>query len=116
MPLARSTEPIRRWCAGVLAAACVPACIYVPVNTAVYDADCHVYARHMELGVTQVGGFARCVNESCVALLAAAGAVSAASAVVSGSIVVTGNVVYWFEKQGRCTRAAPAPASGGQGG
>jgi len=37
-------------------------------------------------------------------MLAAAGAVTAASAVVSGSIVVAGNVVYWFEKQGQCTK------------
>jgi len=37
-------------------------------------------------------------------MLVAAGAVTAASAVVSGSIVVAGNVVYWFEKQGQCTK------------
>lgn len=79
-------------------------CIYLPQTTRVYDADCRIYARQMQLQMAQVGGFTRCVNEGCVALLVAAGAVTAASAVVSGSIVITGNVVYWFEKQGRCAR------------
>lgn len=100
----------------VLAALLLPACIYLPQSTTVYDQGCQVYARQMQLSVTQVGGFARCSNDGCVALLAAAGAVSAASAVVSGSIVVAGNIVYWFEKQGRCVRPGAAPASGGPGG
>jgi len=91
--------------AGLLAAAC----IYLPQTTTVYDQDCRVYARQMQLQMAQVGGFARCVNEGCIALLAAAGAVTAASAVVSGSIVVAGNVVYWFEKQGRCEAPPAAP-------
>jgi hypothetical protein len=58
----------------------------------------------MILELHQVGVFAGCANDGCVALLVAVGAVAAASAVVSGSIVVAGNVVYWFEKQGQCTR------------
>jgi hypothetical protein len=37
-------------------------------------------------------------------MLVAAGAVAAASAVVSGSIVIAGNIVYWFEKQGQCSK------------
>jgi len=78
------------------------ACVYVPSTTSVYDADCKIYARQMNLEVAQIGGFARCANEGCVALLAGMGAVTAASAVVSGSIVVAGNVVYWFEKKGQC--------------
>jgi len=91
------------------------ACVYLPRTTAVYDADCHITARHMELEVAQVQGFWNCRNDGCVALLAAAGAVGAASAVVSGSIVVAGNVVYWFEKRGRCSKderplSAPPPA------
>ncbi len=80
------------------------ACVYVPRTTHVYDAECEIHARHMVLEMQQVGVFGRCVNDGCVALLAAAGAVAAASAVVSGSIVVAGNVVYWFEKQGLCTK------------
>jgi len=58
----------------------------------------------MVLEMQQVGVFGNCVNDGCVALLVAFGAVAAASAVVSGSIVVAGNVVYWYEKQGQCTR------------
>lgn len=88
----------------LLAALAGAACIYLPQATTVYDADCHIYARQLRLQLAQVGGFAGCRGDGCVALLVAAGAVSAASAVVSGSIVVAGNVVYWFEKQGRCTR------------
>jgi len=87
------------------------ACIYLPQTTTVYDQDCKVYARQMQLQMAQVGGFTRCINEGCIALLAAAGAVTAASAVVSGSIVVAGNVVYWFEKRGHCV-PAPAPPPG----
>lgn len=79
-------------------------CVYVPSTVDVYDEDCHVYSRYMQLQSEQVAGFGRCVNEGCIALLVAAGAVTAASAVVSGSIVVAGNVAYWMEKQGRCTR------------
>ena len=86
----------------LLTAGLLAACVYVPRTTNVYDADCNIYARHMDLEAAQVGGFARCANEGCVALLVAMGAVTAASAVVSGSIVVTGNVVYWFEKKGQC--------------
>ena len=85
------------WIIGLLSA-----CVYVPHTTSVYDAQCNIYARQMNLEVAQIGGFARCANEGCVALLVGMGAVTAASAVVSGSIVVTGNVVYWFEKQGQC--------------
>ncbi len=80
------------------------ACVYVPRTTHVYDAECEIHARHMVLEMQQVGVFGRCVNDGCVALLAAAGAIAAASAVVSGSIVVAGNVVYWFEKRGLCTK------------
>ena len=91
--------------AGVLAAACV----YVPQTTAVYDPDCRIMTRHMTLEAAQVPGFVGCRNEGCVALLAAAGAVTAASAVVSGSIVVAGNVVTWFEKRGQCNRVDAPP-------
>ena len=76
-------------------------CIYVPRTTTVYDEDCQIEARHMELQMAQVGGFGHCQGQGCAQLLVALGAVAAASAVVSGSIVVTGNIVYWFEKQGR---------------
>jgi hypothetical protein len=93
-----------------LAPLALGACVVVPVTTQVYDQDCHIEAHHMEMSLAQVGGIARCEGQGCVALLAAAGAVTAASAVVSGSIVVTGNIVYWFEKQGRCHAEALPPA------
>jgi hypothetical protein len=88
----------------LMLAGTLAACVYLPRETSVYDADCRIASRQMTLEVTQVGAFGRCANEGCVAMLVAAGAVTAASAVVSGSIVVAGNVVYWFEKQGRCAR------------
>lgn len=77
-------------------------CIYFPRTTTVYDEDCRIEARHMQLEMAQIGAFGRCSGQGCAQLLVAAGAVAAATAVVSGSIVITGNVVYWFEKQGRC--------------
>lgn len=86
-----------------------PACVYVPQTTTVYDPECRVMTRHMTLEAAQIQGFVGCRNEGCVALLAAAGAVSAASAVVSGSIVVAGNVVYWFERRGPCRADGMAP-------
>jgi hypothetical protein len=89
------------WCCLI---ALLPSCVYLPYTTEVYDHNCQVTARHMEMELTQVGSFGRCRNEGCAALLVAAGAATAASAVVSGSIVVTGNIVYWFEKQGQCVR------------
>ena len=88
----------------IFMAAGLAGCVVLPRTTAVYDQDCHVEARHMELESQQVLSLVGCRNEGCVAVLVAAGAVAAASAVVSGTIVVTGNVVYWFEKQGRCVR------------
>jgi len=80
------------------------ACVFVPRTTEVYDFDCRVSSRQMELQPVQIGGFGRCRDRECAVILVAAGATAAASAIVSGSIVVVGNVVYWFEKQGRCQR------------
>jgi hypothetical protein len=78
------------------------ACVYVPRTTAIYDADCRITTKHMDMQPVQIAAIGSCRNEGCAALLAAAGATAAASAVVSGSIVVVGNAVYWFEKQGNC--------------
>ena len=80
------------------------ACVYLPRTTEVYDADCRILSRQMDLQPVQIAAIAGCSNHGCVALLAAAGATAAASAVISGSIVIVGNVVFWFEKQGRCKR------------
>lgn len=82
--------------------AAMQGCVYLPRTTTVYDANCHVEARHMQLEMAQIGQLGHCSGQQCAELLVAVGAVAAASAVVSGSIVVTGNIVYWFEKQGRC--------------
>ena len=89
-----------------LAALLLAGCIYVPRTTTIYDENCRVEAKHLEMQMTQIGAFGHCQGSGCAQLLVAAGAVTAASAVVTGSIVVTGNVVYWFEKQGRCLASA----------
>ena len=81
-------------------------CIYLPRTTTIYDENCRVEAKHMQMQMTQIGALAHCQGQGCAELLVAAGAVAAASAVVTGSIVVTGNIVYWFEKQGRCLASA----------
>jgi hypothetical protein len=78
------------------------ACVYVPRTTAIYDSDCQVTTKHMDLQPVQIAALGGCRNEGCAALLVAAGATAAASAVISGSIVVVGNAVYWFEKKGNC--------------
>ena len=87
------------------------ACVYVPVTTQVYDAECRVAARQMTLQPVQLAAVSGCSNQGCAAILAAAGVTAAASAVVSGTIVVVGNVAYWLERQGRCRRVDP-PAAG----
>jgi aconitase A len=87
-----------------LLASLVSACIYVPRTTEVYDADCRVHSRRMDLQPVQLAAIQSCSNSGCASLLVAAGATAAASAVISGSIVIVGNVVYWFEKQGACRR------------
>jgi len=79
-------------------------CVYLPRTTVVYDADCRITSKRMDLQPVQIAAISGCSNDGCAALLVAAGATAAASAVISGSIVVAGNVVYWFEKQGRCVR------------
>ncbi|MDO9073388.1 MAG: hypothetical protein Q7U73_08975 [Rubrivivax sp.] len=86
------------------------ACIVVPQTREVYDPACRMLTRELTLGTAVLGGFQSCAGDACVAMLAAAGAVTAASMVISGSIVLVGNVVYWFERQGQCHRAAaPLP-------
>ena len=80
-------------------------CVFVPRTVEVYNSDCQVMSRKMEMQPSQIAGIYGCSNADCAAFLVVAGATAAASAVVSGSIVVVGNVIYWLEKQGRCTRA-----------
>lgn len=87
---------------GVLAAAALAACVYVPVSTSTYDENCKMQQRKLVLEQAQLGGFGHCTNDGCVALLVGLGAVAAASAVVSGSVVVAGNIVYWVERGGKC--------------
>lgn len=92
-----------RW-APLPALLALQACIVVPQTRDVYDPECRTLTRQMTLETAVLGGFQSCAGDACVAMLAAAGAVTAASAVISGSIVLVGNVVYWFERQGRCAR------------
>jgi hypothetical protein len=89
----------------IIASALLQACIYVPITKEVYDADCRIASKHMELEPVQIAAINHCRHDECVAILAAATATAAASAIISGSIVVAGNVVYWLEKQGRCNKA-----------
>jgi hypothetical protein len=86
--------------------ALLQACVLVPVTTEVYDSDCGVSAKQMELAPVQIAGIHGCSNQGCIALLIAGGVTAAASAIISGTIVIVGNVVYWFEKQGRCNRVS----------
>lgn len=79
-------------------------CVYVPRTTEVYDPDCRISSKHMDLEPVQVAAFAGCSNDGCAVLIVAAGATAAASAIISGSIVVAGNIAYWLEKQGRCEK------------
>jgi hypothetical protein len=112
--------PAARAALAALALTLGTACVVVPQTRETYDAECRTMRKQMTLETAVVGGFQRCSGDGCVALLAAAGAVTAATAVVSGSIALVGNVVYWFERQGRCNArpaggsaapAAPASAS-----
>ncbi len=96
-----------------LAVPLLQSCLIVPRTFEVYDPDCHVVSRQMDLQPVQVASIMRCSNQECAALVVAAAATAAVSAVISGSIVVVGNVAYWFEKQGRCQREpVPAPTAG----
>ena len=86
----------------LLIAPLLQSCIVVPRTVEVYDPECRVVARHMDLQAVQIGYIAGCSNDGCAVLIVAAAATVTASAIISGSIVVIGNTVYWFEKQGRC--------------
>lgn len=89
-----------------LCAPLLQSCIVVPRTVEMYDPECHVIARHMDLEAVQIAYIAGCSNEGCATLILAAAATVTATAIISGSIVVIGNTVYWFEKQGRCQRGA----------
>ncbi len=88
----------------IILSALLQACVYVPITKEVYDTDCSIVSKHMEMQPVQIAAVSHCRHNDCVAILAAATATAATSAVISGSIVVVGNVVYWFEKQGQCKR------------
>ena len=94
----------RLFAIGIVFQLLLQACIVLPVTTEVYDEDCKIMSKQMELEAVQIVSIYGCTDSACATILAAAGATAAASAVISGSIVVVGNVVYWFEKQGRCLR------------
>jgi hypothetical protein len=95
--------------AALLLTLAVPACVVVPQTREVYDAECRMMKKEVLLETAVVGRFQACQGDGCVAILVATGAVTAATAVVSGSIALIGNVAYWFERQGRCSKAEPMP-------
>ena len=88
----------------IVVSALLQACVYLPRTKEVYDVDCQITSKHMELQPVQIAAIAHCVHNDCVVILAAAAATAATSAIISGSIVVVGNIVYWFEKQGQCKK------------
>ena len=106
MDPAERTRPSRLLAAAAVLA--LQACVFLPRTAHVYDAQCQVTARHMDLQPVQIASISGCNNQGCAILLAASGATAAASAIISGSIVVAGNAVYWLEKQGRCNRTRPS--------
>jgi hypothetical protein len=77
-------------------------CVYTPKIVTVYDEECNVEVRQMELESKQIAALTACENDKCAASILGAVMYSMGSVIVSGSIVVTSNVVYWFEKQNRC--------------
>lgn len=85
-------------------------CAY-PKTIRVYDEECQIVTRKMELDVTDPNKSGKCTNNDCVAELVGSMALLAASTVVSGSIVIAGNVVYWLEKKANCKapRTIPQP-------
>ena len=109
----RLDSPGKRWLVpgrrrltglGIGCVLALQACVMVPRTTEVYDENCKVMSKQMDLEPVQIAAIRGCSNSGCTAALVAAGATAAASAIISGSIVIVGNVAYWFEKQGRCQR------------
>jgi hypothetical protein len=113
MSLTRPRLRHPRLAAALLLALAVPACVVVPQTREVYDAECRMMKKEVRLETAVVGRFQGCQGDGCVAILVATGAVTAATAVVSGSLALIGNVAYWFESQGRCSKAEPVPRPAG---
>lgn len=86
----------------VLAIIVLGGCVFLPVTTTEYDAECDITKRHMVLKPHQVEAFVGCQDEGCAALLVLAGAVTATSVVISGSVAVIGEAVYWLEAKRQC--------------
>jgi hypothetical protein len=80
----------------------ISGCIYTPKLVTVYDEECDIEIKHMELEENQLEALTSCTNEDCFAAILGVGVFSAGSEIISGSIVVTANIVYWLEKQSRC--------------
>jgi len=95
-----------RWLCLCSVALMLPACVYVPRTTQVFDPECRIMTKHMVLEGGQVAAIQQCANEGCVALIVGAAAVTAATVIVSGTIVVVGNLAYWFERNARCQNAS----------
>jgi hypothetical protein len=80
-------------------------CVVVPQTRHVYNPDCGVATKRVELEVAVIGGFHHCRGDGCAALMVTAGIITVSSIVISGSVAVVGNVLYWAEHRGSC----PAP-------
>ena len=110
----RSSAPERvpavsRFCTSLAAAlicTALQACVvFLPSTMEIYDPECQVVSKRMTLQDVQLGVIATCQNQSCLAMVVAAGVTAAASVIVSGSIVVVGNNAYWLERQSTCRPA-----------
>ena len=96
---------MRAFLEAALVCVALQACVYLPSTIEVYDPECQIVAKHMTLQEVQLAAMVSCQNQSCVAMILAAGATTAASVIVSGSIVIVGNIAYWLERQSTCRRA-----------
>jgi hypothetical protein len=105
------TSKTRLPAAAALLILALQACVVVPQTREVYDPECRMMKKEVRLETEVVGQMKSCQGDGCVAILVATGAVTAATAVVSGSLALMGNVAYWFERQGKCSRAEPAPGA-----
>ena len=77
-------------------------CAYKPTEVLIYDHDCGVVSRHLELERTQTLSLAQCESEECIGGILLIGAVNTATTIVSGTVVVAANTAHWIEKQADC--------------
>ncbi len=104
-------KPVSKWVFAVLLCAVVLTGCATPRVVHVYDEQCQIMTRRMELTLQKVEALDACSNHECLAQ-AVGGALSlAASTIVSGSVALVGNVAFWLEKSANCKPAAAASST-----